>query len=376
MTLAFAKLPRTRQAIEEGIRDRLHLGAQVYVAVHGEPQVDGALGENRPGEPLTADHLMLWLSSTKPVGAVAIAQLWERGRLELDDPVAAHIPEFGVHGKERITLRHLLTHTAGIRMLDVGWPDHPWEEILARICGMRPEPRWAPGEKAGYHTASSWFVLGEVIRRLDGRPFDRYVREEIFEPLGMQDSWVGMPPERYLSYKAEGRIAALWNTGAPEIQDHGWDSEARCVRVNPGGNGYGPLRELGRFYEMLLARGALNESRVLSPQAVEALTARHRAGMVDATFKHVLDWGLGFIVNSVQYGAETVPYGYGHHASPRTFGHSGYRSSAGFADPERGLAVALAFNGTPANELHEKRVRQVLDAIYEDLGQAGQERPA
>ena len=376
MADALEKLPRTRRAIEEGIRDRLHLGAQVYVSLHGEPQADGALGENRPGEPLTADHLMLWLSSTKPVGAVALAQLWERGRLELDDPVAAHIPEFGVHGKERITLRHLLTHTAGIRMLDVGWPDHPWEEILARICGMRPEPRWVPGEKAGYHTASSWFVLGEVIRRLDGRPFDRYVREEIFEPLGLHNSWVGMPAERYLSYKAASRIATLWNTEGPEIEDHGWDSEVRCVRSNPGGNGYGPVRELGRFYEMLLARGSLNGRRALSPQAVEAMTARHRTGMMDATFKHILDWGLGFIVNSARYGAETVPYGYGHHASPRTFGHSGYRSSAGFADPERGLAVALAFNGTPGNERHEVRVRSVLDAIYEDLGQAGSGQPA
>jgi CubicO group peptidase (beta-lactamase class C family) len=376
MTGALERLPRTQRAIEDGIRDRLHLGAQVYVSLHGEAQADGAAGENRPGEPLTADHLMLWLSSTKPVAAVATAQLWERGRLELDDPVARHIPEFGVHGKERITLRHLLTHTAGIRMLDVGWPDHSWEEILARICGMRPEPRWVPGEKAGYHTASSWFVLGEVIRRLDGRPFERYVREEIFEPLGLHDSWVGMPPERYLFYKAAGRIGATWNTEGPEIKDHGWDSEARCVRPNPGGNGYGPVRELGRFYEMLLAQGSLAGRRVLSPQAVEAMTARHRTGMMDATFKHVLDWGLGFIINSARYGVETVPYGYGHHASPRTFGHSGYRSSAAFADPERGLAVALAFNGTPSHERHEMRVRSVLDAIHEDLGLAGPGGPA
>jgi CubicO group peptidase (beta-lactamase class C family) len=93
--------------------------------------------------------------------------------------------------------------------------------------------------------------------------------------------------------------------------------------------------------------------------------------MVDATFKHVLDWGLGLIVSSVQYGAETVPYGYGHHASSRTFGHSGYRSSVGFADPERGLAVAVAFNGTPGNEQHEMRVRSVLDSIYEDLRALG-----
>jgi CubicO group peptidase (beta-lactamase class C family) len=372
------RLPRTRKAIEEGIRFRLHLGAQLYVSLQGEPVADAALGEDRPGEPLTRGHLMLWLSSTKPVPAVAIAQLWERGLLELDDPVALHVPEFAAHGKGGITLRHLLTHTGGIRMLDTGWPQASWEEIVAKICAMKPEPRWVPGQKAGYHQASSWFILGEVIRRVGGAPFSTYVRREIFEPLGMMDSWIGMPPERYQAYAAERRIGAMWKTEGntegnregEEPKPHGWDTEERVVRPSPGGNGYGPLRELGRFYEMLLGRGSWRSQRILLPQTVEAFTTPHRVGMVDATFKHVLDWGLGFIVNSIQYGAETVPYGYGHHASPRTFGHSGYRSSAGFADPERGLAVALAFNGTPSNDRHEARIRSVLDAIYEDLGLA------
>lgn len=344
--------------------DGWHLGCQLHASVRGEVVADGALGENRPGVPLTGDHLMLWLSATKPVTAVALARLWERGRLDLDDPVARHIPEFAAHGKERITLRHLLTHTAGIRMLDTGWPRDRWDKILARICAMKPEPRWEPGEKAGYNQASSWFVLGEVIRRLDGRPFDRYVREEVFEPLGMDDCWVGMPRERYLSYKAAGAIGAMWKTESAPPEPHQWDSEARCTSSHPGGNGYGPMRQLARFYEMLLARGA----QLLTPQTVEALSARHRVGMQDNTFKHLLDWGLGFIPNSAMYGAETVPYAYGHHASRRAFGHSGYRSSVAFADPEHGLAVALVFNGTPGNDAHERRIRSVLDALYDDLG--------
>ncbi len=206
------RLPRTREAIEAGIRDGLHLGAQIYASLRGEPVADAALGEDRPGAPLTRAHLMLWLSSTKPVPAVAIAQLWERGLLELDDPVARHIPEFAANGKEGITLRHLLTHTGGIRLLDTGWPQASWEEIVAKICAMKPEPRWVPGQKAGYHQASSWFILGEVIQRAGGRPFSAYIREEIFQPLGMADSWIGMPPERYLSYQESGRIGAMWNT--------------------------------------------------------------------------------------------------------------------------------------------------------------------
>jgi CubicO group peptidase (beta-lactamase class C family) len=314
---------------------------------------------------------MLWLSSTKPVTAVAVAQLWERGRLELDDPVARHVPEFAANGKERITLRHLLTHTGGIRMPETGWPQRSWEEIVARICAMKPEPRWTPGEKAGYHQTSSWFILGEVVQRLGGRPFPLYVRQEIFEPLGMTDSWIGMPRERYLAYQAGGRIGAMWNTEGAEARSHGWDTEERCVHPSPGGNGYGPMSELGRFYEMLLGRGTWKDRRILSPRTVEAFTSPSRVGMMDATFKHVLDWGLGFIVSSARYGAETVPYGYGHHASPRTFGHSGYRSSVAFGDPETGLAAALVFNGTPDNRRHELRVRRVLDAVYEDLGMGG-----
>jgi CubicO group peptidase (beta-lactamase class C family) len=390
-----ARLPRCRDAIAAGVAAGLHLGAQLYVGRHGEVIADGALGDIRPGEPLRPGHLFLWQSSSKPVAAVAIAQLWERGLLEIDDPVALHIPEFSVHGKGgkggrgdrggegAITLRHLLTHTAGIRLLKTGWPEDGWAAIVARIAAMRPEPRWVPGAKAGYHHASSWFLLGEVVRRRDGRPFSRYVREEIFQPLGMADSWIGMPRDVFLGHRARGSLAPIYRTEGPPgtpPQEQGWDSEAWVTGTNPGANGYGPMAQLGRFYEMLLARGRVpaaggaaavaRQRPILSPQAVEALTARHRAGMMDHTFHHVLDWGLGFIVNSRQYGAATVPYGYGSHASPRTFGHSGYRSSTGFADPEHGLAVALAFNGTPGNEAHERRIRAVLDALYEDLGLA------
>ncbi len=132
----------------------------------------------------------------------------------------------------------------------------------------------------------------------------------------------------------------------------------------------GPLRELGRFYEMLLGRGRFGDAEVLRPQTVEALTAIHRVGLVDRTFKQKLDWGLGFIVNSEHYGADFVPYGYGRHASRRTFGHSGFQSSTGFADPVHGLVVALAVNGNPGEPRHTERFLDVTEAIYEDLGLA------
>jgi len=374
-------LPLTCRELEAGIAAGLHLGGQLYCSLEGETVGDLAFGEVRPGEPMRTDHLPLWLSMTKPVAAVAIAQLWEAGKLALDDPVARHIPEFALRGKERITIRHLLTHTAGLRLLDTGWPKLPWDEIVARICAMRPEPRWAPGRQAGYHRSSTWFLLGELVRRLSGLPFERYVRESLFEPLGMDDCWIGMPAERFA---ADGDLVApIWNTEETPPQDLGWTTERFLTRCSPGENGCGPVHQLARLYECLLAGGAFDGVRVLLPQSVEALTARHRVGMVDKTFRRPLDWGLGFVVNSrypsrershSRDGDEPVPYGYGPHASPRAYGHSGYRTSAAFADPEHGLVVALALNGAPGDDQHLRRIDRLCGAIYEDLGRGTEGR--
>jgi CubicO group peptidase (beta-lactamase class C family) len=363
--MSLSTLPRTLARLEADRAAGLHLGAQLAIHLRGEVVVAAAFGEDRPGVPLAKDALPLWLSTTKPVTAVAIAQLWEQDQLRLDDPIARFLPEFAAGGKEGITLRHALTHTGGFRMLDVGFPAASWDEILARIAASRREPRWEPGAKAGYHQASSWFVLAEIVRRLSGRPFERYVREEIFEPLGMDDCWIGMPRERYQAYGE--RIARVWDTSQSELRRFEWDSEAHTLACSPAGGGRGPMPQLARFYALMLAGGELDGRRLLRPQTVEALVARHRVGMMDQTFRHVMDWGLGFIPDSKHYG-EGVPYAYGRLCSPRTWGHSGYRSSTAFADAEHDLVVALAFNGIPTDDRHAQRMRGTLEAIYEDLG--------
>jgi CubicO group peptidase (beta-lactamase class C family) len=146
------------------------------------------------------------------------------------------------------------------------------------------------------------------------------------------------------------------------------NSEQDAAALRPASNGRGPIRELGRFYEMLLHGGCLRGAKhVLRPQTVEALVARHRTGMYDLTFKHVMDFGLGFIINSNQYGADTVSYGYGPHAGPRTFGHSGHQSSCAFCDPDDQLVVAWVCNGMPGEARHNQRQREINAAIYEDL---------
>lgn len=349
---------RIDRVVTDGIARGDHRGAQICVVRDGKVAGDLAWG-------LPPDHLLPWMSATKPIVAVAVAQLWERGLLDLDDSVARHVPEFAARDKGGVTLRHLLTHTGGFRLADVGGPETPWEETIARICRMRLEPRWVPGQKAGYHFHTSWFVLGEIVRRLDGRPLDRYAREAIFEPLGMTDSWIGMLADRHAAYGA--RIAPAWDTSGATPVSRGFETAAHCAWVVPGGGGYGPAHDLARFYEMLRAGGILDGARVLSPQTVAALTARHRVGMHDHTFGHVIDWGLGVICDSQHYGDPAIPYGFGPHASSRTFGHGGRESSVGFCDPERGVAASIVFDGMPGEARHDARLRAVTAALYEDL---------
>lgn len=358
-------LPRTTAAIDAGMVDGSHVGAQLFVSRAGETIADFAVGDARPGVAMTSDTLMLWLSATKPIAAICVGQLWEREKLRLDDRVAQHLPEFGVKGKQTITLRHLLTHTGGIRAAASNWGRGGWDETITSICAAPIEPGWTPGRKAGYHTAASWFILGELVRRIDGRPFEHYVREEVFLPLKMNDSWIGLPPERYAAYGQ--RIGVMQNTDGPSPEPHTWDTPETAALCKPGGNGRGPTRELARFYQMLLNGGSLDGARIVLPQTVEAMTARQRVGLFDHTFKHVMDWGLGFIPNNNQYGVDTIRYGYGPHASWRTFGHGGQQSSVAFVDVKHQLVAAVVFNGTPGEAAHDRRLRAVLTGLYEDL---------
>lgn len=364
-----AAVPGAVAVLVDGIERGLHPGALVYASIDGKPVVDIGVGEARAGTPMTPDAMVIWWSMTKPSVAVSVAQQWERGALELDDPVVRHIPEFGVNGKETITIRHLLTHTAGIRGADAvatsAAGDAYWDEVVAGICAIEREADWVPGARAGYHLTSGMTILAEIVRRLDGRRFETYVRDEVFVPLGMDDCWVGMPPDAIDRY--DGRLGTMHSTatGVPIALDP-YDAPEFLRQCVPGGGGRGPVRQLGRLYEALLHRGELDGRRVLLPQSVEALTARHRVGLYDETFHAQLDWGLGFSIDA---------FAMGRHASPRTFGHGGALSAIALADPEHGLVAVVQTNGMCGNDDHYLRLDAVTTALYEDLGLAAPGAP-
>jgi len=207
------------------------------------------------------------------------------------------------------------------------------------------------------------------VRRLDGRPFEAFVRDEIFLPLGMYDSWIGMPAEQFHIYG--NRLSVLDATDKQPMRPFApYDTEAANVNCRPAANGRGPVRELGRFYQMLLNGGALHGRRLLTPETVRLFTSAQRVGLDDETFRHKIDWGLGFLICSNRYGYKALPYSFGPHASDRAFGHNGFQSTMAFADPDFELIVIIAPNGAPGEPAHDKRLRRVLAAVYEDAGYA------
>jgi CubicO group peptidase (beta-lactamase class C family) len=356
-------LARVPRLLERQRADGWQDGAQVYASLRGEPLLDVAVGESRPGRALRTDDVMLWYSSGKPLTTVALLQLWEQGRLGLDDPVADFVEGWGA-GKERATLRHVLTHTGGFPMLsdstyDV---DVSYREAVEHIAAHPAE--WEPGTAAGYHASSGWKVLGAVVETVDGRPIDHYLRGEVLDPLQMRDSYLGVPVDvqrqlgdrlvpvawkghLFPSFDADGAFSMV-EYRIDEVHNEPW----HVAKVEPAGGMRGPARELGRFYESLLGYGPT----ILDPRTVETMAAVHRFGVRDVVFGTAVPWGLGV---AVEFSGGTTR---------RVFGHGGMSSSRGFADRECGLVVVIVANGLPSFVPAEQRMLEITDAVYTALG--------
>lgn len=351
------------ELLERGREAGWHDGAQCYVSRRGEPLLDVAVGESRPGRLLRADDLMLWYSSGKPFTTVAVLQLWEQGRLGLDDRVAGYVDGWGA-GKERATIRHLLTHTGGFPMFgtDPFDRDVTYAEGVAAVAAHPAE--WIPGTRAGYHASSAWRILGAIVEQVDGRPIDRYVHDEIVVPLGLADTHLGIPldeqarlGERVVPVAWKGHMLPVFDAdGALQMRPYRIDrvhnEPWHVAKVEPGGGMRGPARSLGRFYESLLGHGPA----VLEPRTVEVMGAVHRFGLKDGVLGRQTPWGLGV---QVEFTGGTTR---------RAFGHGGMASSRGLADPECGLVLAVVANGLPGFVAAEQRLLEVTDAVYTALG--------
>jgi CubicO group peptidase (beta-lactamase class C family) len=351
------------EVLERQRTEGKHDCAQCYVSIGGETLLDAAVGESMPGRSLRTDDVMLWYSSGKPLTTVALLQLWERGLLGLDDPVGKFVDGWA-GGKERCTLRHVLTHTGGFPMYrDSAFDrDVSYADTIARIAAHPAD--WEPGTAAGYHPVTGWKVLGAVVEAVDGRAIDQYVHDEVMVPLGMTNSFLGIPVEqqralgdRIVSVAWKGHMMPTLDgdgalSMAPYRIDETHNEPWHVAKVEPGGGMRGPAHELGWFYESLLGCGPA----VIEPRTVEVMSAVHRYGLRDPILGITVPFGLG-----VQVEFNGGP-------GRRAFGHGGMASSRGLADPDCDLVMVVVCNGLPNPLAAEQRMAEITDTVYTALG--------
>jgi CubicO group peptidase (beta-lactamase class C family) len=376
----------------EGVRDAFatnfeqhgEVGATYAFYVDGTQVVD-LWGGERPdsGAPYDGDTLQVLFSSTKGAAAACAHLLAQRGRLDLDAPVVRYWPEFGQAGKDHIPVRWLLSHQAGLPTIDAELSRAEalaWEPVIRAL--EEQKPYWEPGVAHGYHALTYGYLVGEVVRRVDGRGIGTFFHEEFAEPLGLE-FWIGLPEEH------EPRVAPMIPMGAgggPSIEDMlGADSlMVRALNLNgaltgdlafnanqrdfraadlPAANGVANARSLARLYAALIGGvdGGPSDA-LLDAEQIDIARALQTSGLDQVLSLPGFDVestiALGFWSAS-----PFAPMG-GQHA----FGHYGAGGSLGFADPEHHVAggyvmskMALGLSGDP-------RSMALIRASYEAAG--------
>jgi len=290
-------------------------------------------------EAMTEDTIFDLASLTKVVATTtSVMQLVEQGRIRLADPVARYLPEFAAHDKGAITIRQLMTHTSGLR------PDLPLEEEFdgadEAIRRANAETPIAPPDERFAYSDINFFLLGHIVQVVSGERLDRYARAHIFEPLGMRDTTF-LPPDTLRSRIAptERCRPRTWPCSGPDVAMLPFlrgvvhDPTARRMGGIAGHAGlFSTAADLSRFCRMLLAGGALDGQRILSPATIARMTAPSTpSGMRDVR-------GLGWDLDSM-YSANR-----GDLFPPGSFGHTGFTGTSLWLDPSSGAYVVFLSN--------------------------------
>jgi CubicO group peptidase (beta-lactamase class C family) len=272
--------------------------------------------------------------------------------LEYGAPVARYWPEFAANGKERVTVLDLLTHRAGVPQM----PDDVTAEMMTDWQAMckaiaNHAPLWEPGAKTGYHAWTFGWLLGEVVRRVDGRPVEQFVQDELCRPLGIESFFIGIPEE------VAHRVATLRQEEAHLADVQNWNelklrvmpphvTTAEVVNrpdvlraVIPGGGGTMNARAIARHYAMFAGFGELDGVRILSPERVEIVRTLQTDDL-DLVADTRIRKGMGYFLGGSAESGGSLAMG----ASGKEFGHSGNGGSLGFADPEHNFAFGLTKN--------------------------------
>jgi len=367
------RLARVTKAIEAEVEAERYDGAVVLVARRGQVALHEAVGfaERSSARPARTDDVFHLMSVTKAYTAGLVLQRVDRGEIQLTTLVAEIIPEFAVLGKQRITVAQLLSHTAGLP------PDLPFlmpdqlgdvEAVALAVCGQALLAR--PGGVVSYSPLGAFAILGEIVRRLDGgqRRFRRIMEEDLFAPLGMKSSSLGLRPDL-----AERRAPVVVRDRRPAIFPAEALEAANTLMTEtfemPGGGALGTAQDVYRYAEMLRRGGELDGERILSPALLELATRNHTGLEPNHIFDSMCEargWdpfpahiGLGFFLRGE--GIFTMPFGLS--ASPGTFGGLGAGSTVFWVDPRRELVFVCLTTGLLEDSRHFERMQRLSDLV-------------
>ena len=349
-------------------------GAALCIQVGGETVVDLWAGTaNKDGaQAWHSDTILNLFSCTKTFTAVTALQLVAEGKLALDVPVAQYWPEFAAAGKQSITLRHLLSHQAGLPALrDLLPPEalYDWPRMTAALAAETPW--WPPGTGHGYAAITYGGLVGELLRRADHRGPGESIMARVARPLGL-DFHVGLPDEEFhrVAHIARGKGNVGDEAAQRLLQVTMREPEAMATRAftnppsvltsinkpewrrmeQPAANGHGNARSLAGFYAGLL------DGSLLEPELLAELTREHSLGM-DKTLMTPTRFGLGCMLDQPKVANATFGLGAG------AFGHPGAGGSVGFADPEHDVAVGFAVNTLGPYVLMDPRAQQLVRVL-------------
>lgn len=355
MRLETAANAAVQETLTRLVAEGREIGIQIAAWLRDEPIVDcwAGLADPASGQPVDGDTLFNVFSVSKAVTATCVHIQAERGLIDYDAPLADYWPEFAAAGKDRVTVRHVLSHTSGVLQMP---PDVSpalmcdWDWMCGRIAEM--PPTYEPGSRSSYQAMTFGWLLGEIVRRTDPkrRPFRDFVIEEFAEPLGAPDLWFGIPDA------AEPRVARLNAAAIYVAPDGNAAREATPLQVDlmpdpfeqpdvrratiPAVGGIYTARSEARFWAMLANGGTFKGTRFLSEERVRSFAApRPFFEQADPVF-------FGMIVpiawSGFWLGGENPPVSAPR--NPRALCHPGMGGSIGWADLESGLAVAFCHN--------------------------------
>ncbi|QHE66899.1 serine hydrolase domain-containing protein [Rhodococcus sp. WAY2] len=365
-----------RAEFEKNISSEEELGASIVVDVDGEIAVDlwGGFCDSGRTRPWNADTITNVWSSTKSVTSLAVLMLVDRGLLDVRAPVAQYWPEFAANGKDRIELRHLLSHTSGV----AGWEPpfglddlYDWELASSHLAAQAPW--WEPGTASGYHAQNYGQLLGEVVRRVSGKSLAQFVADEIAAPLGAdfqigarESDWpriadvVPPPPLPVdLTVLPEDNLTRK-SLGTPPL-DAAAANTAAWRRADLGAyNGHGNARSLARIMSAISRGGTVDGVTLLTPDTIDLIFEEQSNG-VDVVLGSPLRFGIGYgLPHTV-----TVPY----IPDEQICFWGGWGGSMVVMDLDRRMTVTYAMNkmgpgliGSPRSEAYLRTVYRTVDA--------------